>query len=182
MKKTIFFLLAIICQQLYAQEFMGIAPEGKPDVVLANFQKKGFKLKAKKVNHIQMDGMLNNTPVELFAFFTPVSGVCWKLVVYFPVQRNWVNIKQEYFDYRKVLMDKYGEPEKSYDFFVSPYYEGDGYEMSALAIEKVHFQSFWDNGVAIQISQFKQVKISYENTITCTVMEEEENKIKNKNL
>lgn len=175
-------MLTIICQHLYAQEFMGIKPEGKLDVVLANFQKKGFKLKAKKDLVLQMDGSMNNTPVEFFAYFTPITKVCWKFVVYLPEQRNWANIKQEYLDYRKVLVDKYGEPEKTYDFFSSPYYEGDGYEMSALALEKCFFQSFWDSGVSIQISQFKQVKIAYENTETVKTLDEENNKINKNNL
>ena len=43
----------------------------------------------------------------------------------------------------ELFTKKYGEPKDHFEFFSSPYYEGDGYELQALRKEKCNYISFW---------------------------------------
>ena len=79
-----------------------------------------------------------------------------------------------------VLSKKYGEPESTYNFFSSPYKEGDGDEMTAVAVDKCSYSAFWTktSGLWISISKFKQVVISYENITNSNLHTKEKNEIK----
>jgi hypothetical protein len=114
-----------------------------------------------------MNGKVGNTEIELFLLTTPKSKKLYKATVYLPTKETWYAIKQNYLDYLEVLTTKYGTPHQSYDFFSKPYFEGDGYEMSALKLEKCTYSAFWLNidntSIVIQISKYNQVMISYQN-------------------
>jgi hypothetical protein len=58
-------------------------------------------------------------------------------------------------------------PTSNYDNFLSPYKDGDGYEMQAVEKDKTNIAAFWlglsGANYSIEISKYKQVKIAYEN-------------------
>ena len=111
---------------------------------------------------------------------TPISKKVWKFAVYLPAQTSWYSIKNQYQAKLSTLKDKYGEPKSSYENFINPYYEGDGYEMSAVTLDKVNYSAFWDNGISIEISKYKQVKICYENAENSALDDTEKTKIESK--
>jgi hypothetical protein len=58
----------------------------------------------------------------------------------------------------------------NYAFFKSPYEEGDGYEMTAVAVEKCFWLSAWEANatypnqtIAVRITKSKRVSLVYEN-------------------
>jgi len=106
-------------------------------------------------------GRFLNEKCEILVVLTPKTQIVWKIVVRMPEQYSWFSLKDEYTTIKNDLIKKYGEPEKEYSFFSSPYYEGDGYELSASKNDKCTYDAFWNNGVFIGIS-FAQVKICYE--------------------
>jgi hypothetical protein len=105
--------------------------------------------------------------VEIFLYETPKTKQLFKLTVYFEEASSWRSIKSQYERLLETLTSKYGEPDNSYANFKSPYYEGDGYEMSAIELDKCDFTAYWLNkdnlSLSIQISKWKQVRLSYEN-------------------
>jgi len=178
MRTVLMIMMLSISLLVNAQEFMGVKVEGTRTQIIEAFKAKGFRVtkNSPEEKSIIMKGIINSKEIELFASFTPQSKKCWAFNVYLPEQTSWYDIKKEYNDYLDILIDKYGQPNNKYNFFSSPYYEGDGYEMSALRLEKCTYAAFWDF-VSIQISKFKQVKIHYENATNAALDDEEKKKI-----
>jgi len=149
-----------------AQEFMGVKVEGDKATFISKFKAKGFIItRAENSNVVTMKGTVGGKQYELLISSTPKTKQVWKVSVYLPEATSWSTLKSEYEDYLGILTEKYGEPEKKYSFFSSPYDEGDGYEMSAIKLEKCNYSAFWSSsvGIYIAISKFQQVRISYEN-------------------
>lgn len=154
-------------------EFMGIKVEGSMESLISAFKAKGFTLNEKTDTYLSMKGKMAGTTIDVDMAFTPKSKKCWKLLVYLPKQNNWYAIKRQFQEYKDVLVEKYGQPNSDYHFFISPYYEGDGYEMTAVAVDKCRYSSYWGNSMNIEISKFKQVRIGYENTINSDLLDKE---------
>jgi hypothetical protein len=167
-------LLSIVC---FSQEFLGIKPDGTKTQVINQFIAKGFKVTSSNENVTTVKGTYSGTYYEVNVVSTLKSKKVWKLSIYLPEIISWYSIKAQYETYLQTLTDKYGEPNSKYDFFSSPYSEGDGYEMTALAVEKCTYMAFWDIGVSIEISKFKQVKISYENPVNAELNEQEKKEV-----
>lgn len=165
MKKLSLLLLLISCTFItYSQEFMGIKVEGTRESVIAKYKAKGFKVSIPPSDKVvTMEGIVDNNKVEVLIVSTPVTHKVWQIQVYLPRDASWGDIKHRYESYLSLLTEKYGAPYSSFNFFKDPYYEGDGYEMSAITLNKVVYSAFWEN-VAISISEWKQVCIKYENT------------------
>lgn len=183
MKKLLTILLVLLVSLTNAQEFMGIKIDGTKPQAVQKFIAKGFKVKRQDDGWVQMLGTFNRQQVELYLSFTPTSKKFWKLSVYFPESNNWSTLKNDFLYYRKILTEKYGEPTQSYESFLSPYEEGDGYEMSAVITEKCTYAAFWlDVVVAVEISKYKQISITYENPILNQLKEKEKESLDIKNL
>ena len=163
---TIFSILSFVS---HSQEFMGIKIDGGKDIVLNQFKTKGFILSPNndtKLLYTSMKGIVNGKPMELLVCHTPTSKLVWKLIVTLPKQNNWLDLKNEYEKYKEILIKKYGEPTNDFHFFSSPYVEGDGYEMTGVAVGKCTYAAYFThegNSIAIQITEWKEVDITYEN-------------------
>lgn len=176
-KATIILALNLFCILGFSQDFLGIKVGGGRQETVNKFLAKGFKVSITPSNTVtSMKGMVGNTETEVLIVCTPTTKKVWKYIVYLPKQTTWYSLKSNYNTYLSVLTDKYGEPASSYNHFIDPYFEGDGYEMSAVALEKCSFCAFWD-GVYIQISEYKQVSITYENEILSQLNKNEYNAI-----
>jgi hypothetical protein len=152
-----------------AQYVNGVKIDGTVQSVVAQLKTKGFTLDSySPEGFATMKGTFAGNNVELYVFVTPISKKVWKVVIYFPTVSNWYSIKNDYLEVVEVIKDKYGSPEKSFDFFSKPYYEGDGYEMTAVTMEKCFYSSYWslphiNTNISAEISKYKQIKIAYEN-------------------
>lgn len=178
MKKVLLFTLLLLSINLYAQEFMGIKVDGTKEQLISKFTEKGFKVISNQKGSLVVDGgTIGSTPIEVVILFTPKTKVAWKFAVFLPKQTDWYTIKAEYQKYKDLFISKYGEPESDYHFFSTPYYEGDGYEMSAVGLEKCTYSCFWKDYYAIEISKYKQVKITYENPTNTLLNRKEKTEI-----
>lgn len=181
-------LIVLICAlsvSCFGQEFLGIKVDGTKQEVINKFIAKGFKKKSLPSGNddvTSMEGTYSGTKYEVNIVNSPISKKVWKIAVYLPEQVSWYSLKAEYNRYLEMLTSKYGEPTNSYSFFSSPYYEGDGYELSALRLEKCNYSAYWlDVVVSVEISKYKQIKISYENKVNSAIDDQEREKI-NKNI
>lgn len=182
MKKTTILLALIITSfASYCQEFIGIKVEGTNESVIAKYKAKGFKISTPPSNTITtMNGVVDNNKVEVLIVSTPITHMVWQIQVYLPKDVSWEDIKTRYNDYFRVLTEKYGSPTQSFNFFKDPYYEGDGFEMSAVRNNKAVYSAFWDR-ISLSISEWQQVCIKYENTVNADLSEEEK-KVMNKTI
>jgi len=167
MKQLILIISFFISVSAKSQQFNGVNISGDLPTAINSFKEKGYTTSKFITNGVIMNGKVGNTEIELFLLTTPKSKKLYKATVYLPTKETWYAIKQNYLDYLEVLTTKYGTPHQSYDFFSKPYFEGDGYEMSALKLEKCTYSAFWLNvdntSIVIQISKYNQVMISYQN-------------------
>jgi hypothetical protein len=151
----------------YSQTFNGVSISGQTQSVVDSFKARGFSEYKKVDNTVIMNGKLMGKKFDLFIMSTPKSNQVCKVYGYFDEIDSWGSIKADYKSIYEILFQKYGKPDTKYESFLKPYYEGDGYEMQAVANDKTNYVSFWfgkDNtNVSVSISKFKSVLISYEN-------------------
>ena len=106
---------------------------------------------------------------------TSNSKSVWKVAVIFPEQTSWSSLKSEYKSFKDSYIQKYGKPD-SYEFFSNPYYEGDGYELQALQLNKCTYSSFFDTpsgGIVLEIDKDKSVRVVYEDAINTEIRKKE---------
>mgnify|MGYP003654111450 CR=1 FL=1 len=184
MKKVILlFLSVILLTKTQAQNsFMDVPVAGTISEATKKFKALGFSVVSDKDNYVTLEGKMGSTDIELNLVASPTTKTVWKFIVYLPKNDSWYSIKNEFNDYRKTLIAKYGEPSKDYNFFSSPYKEGDGYEMNALVLGKCTYFSFWNDNMVLSISKFKQISISYENPVNSKIDDDEKERIKQKSF
>lgn len=183
MKKiTILTLFILICTNIFAQEFMGIKVDGKLNEVVSKFRAKGFISQKNEIPDVAiMKGSTGSKEVQLIIVSSPLSNTVWKFSVYLPKRTSWVYLKADYEEYVNLITQKYGEPDKEFRFFMPPYYEGDDYEMTAVAIDKCRFLTFWlVKGLSVQISTFGSINITYENNTNADIDDIERKRIETK--
>ena len=95
---------------------------------------------------------------------------------------GWYSTKSKYEDLKELLSTKY-EIVKSFEYFSSPYYEGDGYELLAIKQDKGTYKTFFhcDEGyVTLTLSASDTssgyLSIVYEDTINMAKFSEERDK------
>ena len=183
MKKFLFLLLGfIISQVVFSQtdshlKFRDIPINGHISDFVDSLKHKGFVKNKSENNIVIMNGSFVGKEVELFIIATPKTKQVWKVTVYLPKDDSWYSLKSDYTKYVKSFKNKYGNPSDNYEFFSSPYYEGDGYEMTALKSGKCHYVSFFnieEGNVSVEISKFAQIKFSYEDSKNTKLKKEEE--------
>lgn len=161
-----------------AQYFDGVYIGGDLATVVSKYKTKGYTLRKTFDGGVLMKGIVSYSPVEIYIVTTPISKKVYKVAAYFEEKTSWYSLKTEYKKYLQILKDKYGSPDSQFDYFEEPYYEGDGYEMSAVALEKVHYTAFWignDNtNIAVDITKWKQVSLTYENALNAQLKSKEE--------
>lgn len=173
MKKLLLGALLLLSINIQAQEFMGVKVAGTASSVIAQFKSKGFTLVKQDVSFASLKGVgLNGKDLEVNLVYSPNSKLVWKISVYLPERTSWNTLKNEYQTYLESLTAKYGKPKDSFSFFSSPYEEGDGYEMTAVAVEKCNYAAYFEN-VTIDIAKFKQVNIAYENSANYEIFKRE---------
>jgi hypothetical protein len=165
--KHLLIILILVSSVPQAQTFDGVKIDGTLNNAVMAFRAKGYTLQKSESTYASMKGKVAGNNIELYIFTTPKTHVVCKVVVYMDKERSWYSIKANYENLLELFEEKYGQPDKSYTVFKSPYYEGDGYEMLAISSEKAFYGSYWFNrnnlSMGLSISKFEQIQITYEN-------------------
>lgn len=102
--------------------------------------------------------------------FSPFSGQAYQVQVWLPSQDTWTECKTRYFEFKERLINKYGQPTSSFEFFEYPFAsdEGKGNEMEILRQEKIIYSSvFRKDNTAVELTIYKygDLHITYEDKI-----------------
>lgn len=161
------FVSVLMMNVVFGQQFDGVNISGTLSTVVAKYKEKGYKFVESNGNGVFLNGKIGVRPIELVIFATPKSKIVYRVVIYFSKKNVWDDLVAEYDYMLDVLEEKYGEKTLESKKFNKPYEEGDGYEMTALATDKVTWKAFWLNAVntsvMLEITSYKQVSISIEN-------------------
>lgn len=169
MKKLITTTLIIIflVNTGMSQVFDGVSISGDFNSTLEKFKLKGYTVEEVFAEGAILSGNVASTNIELFLFKTPKTSKVFKANVYFPKKDNWHDLKSQFNSYHMLFLEKYGKTSERFQFFPSPHYDGDGLEMQSVEKEKCNYSSFWSNingaSYSVEITKYKQVKITYEN-------------------
>ena len=180
MKKYILTMFAmLVFATSFGQTFDGVKIGGTMAQMRFKLEQKGYKLDEVKNNAVWMKGTLANKKVSVGIIGSLKSKTVWKVVAFFDSKNDWYSLKNEFESINNILAKKYGETESCYRFFSTPYYEGDGYEISALANDKVTFACYYKNKeegkltLSIEINSSACILLSYENIENTILMNKE---------
>jgi len=150
-----------------SQVFDGIPIKGDLNTAVARFKAKGYKVVKAIPNGMAMTGRTGERNMELYIMVTPITKQVAKIVFFLPKRTDWSSLKTDYLDLSYVLSRKYGDPTDDYDFFTDNYKEGDGNEFLGVVLGKCKYLSIWQTeenmDIGIDISEYAQVRLSYEN-------------------
>ncbi len=180
MKKLLLLTVAIlsICfaQAQEHMSFKGVSMGCNISTFVSKLKSLGYVEKAREGDLVVLSGdFAGKDDCEIYVMSTSASKQVWKVGVFFPKQVSWDSLKGEYKNFKESYTEKYGEP-KSYEFFKDPYYEGDGYELQALRLEKCRYVSFFDTpvgGIILEIGSTESVLVQYEDAINVSIKNEE---------
>jgi hypothetical protein len=167
MKKLIVIILLLISLGSFSQSWNGVPISGSVPQLKANLANKGFTFIKKTENCYVFKGKVSGEINELYVFVTPKTQLVTKFSVYKPIKYSWYSLESEYDKIKDILTNKYGQPQ-SFEYFLDPYYLGDGYEYQAVGLDKCRYASFWtetaeNTNISLSICEFYQVRILYEN-------------------
>lgn len=144
--------------------FKGVPIDGKIDNVVILLEKMGYTKDDVYGNVVVMQGLYEGERVEIYVFSTPISRIAYQIVVCYPETHSWQLLKSRYSNTVKQFVQRYGIPSDHSELFLSPFYEGDGYEIEAVKDEKCKYASYFKakNGyVDIRISKLCHVNITF---------------------
>ena len=128
-------------------------------------ENKGFSFISNIENGIVLEGdFAGFSNCEIIVSYSPYINLVWRIIVLLPQKSQWYDLKEEYFRCKDLFLKKYGKPQ-SYEYFTSPYEEGDGYEMTAVSSENCSYASYFDTSlgfVVVKISVDERVMFVYE--------------------
>lgn len=125
-------------------EFKGIEITGIIDNVIAKLEKAGYILAEKDEDGAVLEGMFANEKCQLLVSLTPKTKRVYSICVFFEKKDSWYSLKADYKELKKSLKDKYDVRPDDSEFFIDPYYEGDGYELQALRLSKCVYRSKYE--------------------------------------
>jgi hypothetical protein len=173
MKLLLAILITVLLSNfIFAQPtFLGIKVEGPVSKIVDKLKIQGYT-KEKNVTDEIIKLTNGKDNILLVHFNYNNVDLIWKAGIVKPSNSNWYSLQNEYNELKTILITKYGEFTKSYEFFSSPYTEDDGYQLQALRSDKCTYYTFWDvdNGsISLRIRGDASVCISYENTINSSI-------------
>lgn len=181
MKNLLLAILLLSSVYVGAQSFDGVSVSGDLPTAVTKYKAKGYTLTKYIENGAILKGKVAGNLIELYIFNTPKSKKICKVVAYLEKDISWRSLKYNYTKFYDIFVEKYGQPDSKYDFFSSPYEEGDGYELQAVSLEKATFAAYWikrDNlTTCVEISKFNQVKLTYENNLMMDIRDKEQSEI-----
>ena len=137
----------------------------------------GYTVIDEEGNLVLMKGKFTNRDATLLVCSSVKTHTVWKVCVVFEEARSWSSLKSDYLEYKELFTKKYGKSSDSYEFFSSPYYEGDGYELQALRNEKCHYITIFENNVGyvgVQMKTSERLGIDYEDKMNSKISSKEQ--------
>lgn len=80
----------------------------------------------------------------IFLLSSEYTKSVYSIGISFNSENRWITLKSTYNNIKEMYSEKYGKPSMSREYFDSPYYDGDGYELSAVKQNKCNYISFWE--------------------------------------
>lgn len=143
---------------------MGLELNGKYENFRDSLKARGFKYVSSFHSIHNFKGKFEGENVSLSVLASVNSDTVCKVIIYFPIRNQWYDLMSDYAKKVELYSEKY-PIDKDYEFFLSPYDDGDGYEMKAVAKDKCRYISFFlakGGHITVEIDKTARVKVVYE--------------------
>lgn len=182
MKKSLLFILCCLFSfTLFAQEkhmeFKGTPINGTLSSFVQKMKTKGYKTILTENNAVALEGEFIGKKAVIFVIATPKTKMVWKVGVNLEKKISWSSLKDEYNTIKDSYIKKYGKASHSFERFDDPYYEGDGYELQALKMEKCTYKSYFktpEGFISVGIDTDGSIAIWYEDGINVNIASQEQ--------
>ena len=154
---------------------MGIDIDGNYKDFKINLENKGFIYESSYKSLHKFYGIFANEAVQLQVLASPITNIVCKVIVSFPAKNNWKELKADYFKKKNMYNSKY-TIDRDFEFFGSPYDEGDGYEMRAVQNEKCFYKSFFlaiGGNICVEVSKDNCINVTYEDRENIKIAQKE---------
>lgn len=154
---------------------MGLPISGSAEFFIPRLEEKGFVKVDTFESSTKFIGKFANEIVNLTLLASPRTNTVCKVIVYFPKKNSWAELQSDYFKKKNLYRIKYLLTD-DFEFFSSPYENGDGYEMRAVVNEKCNYHSFFkeEGGhIGVEICPLKCIKVTYEDDINIKIGQQE---------
>lgn len=163
---------------------MGIPIDGSYASFVAQLKAKGFK--ETSVGGADLEGQFSGSNRTVYVYCTPITEKVYRVTVTLHKSSSWSSLKSIYSEFKELLTNKYGEPFGG-ETFTQPYYEGDGYEMTALLADKCNYTQIYstESGrIMLWISKVfdGSVLLMYNDNINSDLNDAEQSSIKYNDL
>ena len=189
MKKILAALfISLIALSVSAQNHLkikGIPIDGNINTFVNKLKNAGLKqntLFSESLGRTILEGDFAELHNCKWAFLSTKNGTVCKVIIMSDYITGWFSCKEKYNEMKALLNTKY-ELIGSYEYFKNPYYDGDGYELSALSQKKGDWQCFFkcEEGVINLVldavdTREGYINISYEDNINMAKYTEEREK------
>ncbi len=125
-----------------------------------------------------------NNECHVAVLGTPKTKIACTVMVFLGEHHVWYSIKGQYEKIKNQLSKKYGTPE-THEFFLDPYYEGDGSELTALYSDHCTYMSMFNtpNGkVSVSMTGDAKILIAYQDNINNEIKDSEVSSIADDDL
>jgi len=119
-------------------------------------------------NGVALKGVFAGKDANVLVSYTPVSHTVHSFLVMFEKSESFWTAKSNFNELVATYTKKYGIPQYIKREFSSPYYEGDGYENSAMRLGKVNYFANWElteGNIIIYIMQSGSIVVAYQDAI-----------------
>ena len=159
-------------------EFRNIPIDGPATIFISKLMQYGYTQTETAENTILLIGdFAGFKNCRILITCTPKSKIVESVAVFTPVIETWDSLKSTYYKYKEIYTKKYVTP-SSYEKFDPPYYEGDGYEYSAVINDKCTYLStyrLFNGEISITIVSSGQLLFHYQDRANSQKSEQEEN-------
>lgn len=125
--------------------FKGLSLSGSLDSFVDKLVSQGYVLKTSQSDGALLKGSFaSESDCTIVVMTTKRTHSVYGVGVSFEEKTSWSSLKSQYREYKAMLSSKYGDPSKHIERFYSPYYEGDGYELQALRLDKCTYTSLYE--------------------------------------
>lgn len=174
MRKLLLIMCALFALNVCAQDnlkFMNIPICGNIEKFASELEQKGFSKLSKKL----YEGEFAGKDVTLYLSDDEHNNI-HTIMVIFDEKKSWSALKSSFFQLKELYTEKYGKPTRQFSDFEEPYYEGDGYEMQAVKLDKTRYASIYEleNGdIILTITSECNVIAVYEDKVGSKINDEQ---------
>lgn len=173
-------LITVLAQAQEHMAFKDVSMNCTVESFVSQLKLKGYTVAVLRDNSAILTGSFaGKDNCEIYVYGTDNAKMVHLVAVKFSEHVSWSSLKNEYLSFKKSYTEKYGKP-KSYEFFKNPYYEGDGYELQALKLDKCTFASVFTTtggNIMLYLSDDKCVHVGYEDSINAEIKTKERDNI-----